>query len=294
MKIIKTPQGKTYVHIWRTGTAFETHKKLIYHQEWNNIKFSLLPYASTEFEKNCDIRKRISLPGNTFDAVYANHVLEHLKPQEAEDFIRELYRILKSNGLCRIVVPDLEAKCREYLSCLDECYGNPTEKNIQEYNWSVLDLIDQMVREQKGGLMLKTLKNGAVDWNQIKSTSGDVFNQWKPGFDKETNLGSDAAGRNKMTAKLRGKSLKQMFYAAYRTILLRSFKKDPRKTREANMWMYDKVSLKLLVESQGFIDYKLKGFHDSGIEHWNRYNFDQSVHGNYPLEPSLYIECMKP
>lgn len=294
MNLTKTPFKRTYLHIWRTGTAYETNKKLLYHQEWNNVKFSLLPFPSTRYVKVCDIRKPFSLPENTFDAVYANHVLEHLKPEEGAAFIDELYRILKSGGICRIVVPDLEAKCREYLDCLDEAFRDPSEKNTQKYRWSVLDLIDQMVRKERGGLMQDALKKGDVDWIQIKRTSGDVFDQWNPGSDEEINTSSDWKSRNKIKGKITGNSFREMFYAAYRKVLLRYFKNDPRKTREANMWMYDKISLRLLVENQGFVDYELKGFNDSNIEDWQRYNFDQSVQGIYPLEPSLYIECKKP
>ena len=178
MKLRKTPEGKTYLHVWRTGTAYESQNKMMYHNEWTNIKFSILPFPSTEYVLSYDIRRALPYADNTFDAVYTNHVLEHLTPEEGEFFASELFRVLKPGCICRVVVPDLESSCREYLKCLEEYASKPTEKNAQQYKWAVLDLVDQMTRDRSGGKMLEALKQGNFDAEQIKRTSGDVFNQF--------------------------------------------------------------------------------------------------------------------
>jgi len=41
------------------------------------------------------------------DAVYRSHLLEHLDKPIALGFIKENYRVLKSGGILRVVVPDL-------------------------------------------------------------------------------------------------------------------------------------------------------------------------------------------
>jgi predicted SAM-dependent methyltransferase len=44
----------------------------------------------------------------TVDFVYSSHLLEHLFQEDAEAFTRECHRVLKTGGVLRICVPDLE------------------------------------------------------------------------------------------------------------------------------------------------------------------------------------------
>jgi hypothetical protein len=63
----------------------------------------------------------------------------------------ELYRVLKSGGIARLVVPDLENITRTYLSILDGLLENNT--NTADYDWIMLELYDQVVRGEGGGDM---------------------------------------------------------------------------------------------------------------------------------------------
>lgn len=49
------------------------------------------------------------------DAVYASHLLEHLRYDYAQNLLRETYRVLGPGGAARFVVPDLMAVVLEYL-----------------------------------------------------------------------------------------------------------------------------------------------------------------------------------
>jgi predicted SAM-dependent methyltransferase len=283
VRITSTPNG-TYLHIWREGTAFETQKSLVYHQEWTNIKFALIPTAAGKGINVCDIRRPLSLPDTSFDAVYANHVLEHLTPEEGAKFTKEIYRVLKPSGVFRVVVPDLETTCIEYLKCLDEGWTATSKESLQRYHWSVLELIDQMVRNRSGGLHLELLKSGQFDVSYARYRAGDVFSEFFPPVPRALTLNE----------KILARSPKELLYELLRRIKLILVRGDPRKTAEANKWMYDRLSLKLLLEAQGFRQYAVKDFRQSDINNWNRYDFDRSNHGDYPLEPSLYVECRKP
>lgn len=55
-----------------------------------------------------DLAHGIPLFEGSADFVYSSHFLEHLKRTDAENLIRESYRVLKPGGRVRIVVPDLE------------------------------------------------------------------------------------------------------------------------------------------------------------------------------------------
>jgi hypothetical protein len=85
-----------------------------------------------------------------------------------------------------------------------------------------------------------------------------------------------------------------LLYELLRRLKLILIGGDPRRSGEANKWMYDRLSLKLLLEAQRFKQYSVKNFRDSEIKNWERYDFDRSNYGDYPLEPSVYIECRKP
>ncbi|MGH8546556.1 MAG: class I SAM-dependent methyltransferase, partial [Gammaproteobacteria bacterium] len=62
-----------------------------------------------------DLRNPLPFPDNRFSAVYSSHTLEHLYYDQAAALIRECYRVLKSGGICRVVVPDLAATIQRYL-----------------------------------------------------------------------------------------------------------------------------------------------------------------------------------
>ena len=69
---------------------------------------------------------------------------------------------------------------------------------------------------------------------------------------------------------------------------------DPRLTKEAGQWMYDRLSLRLLVESAGFEDVRQVDYVSSSIPGWSSYDFDRAHYGDYPFDPSVYIEGRKP
>ena len=49
------------------------------------------------------------------DIVYSSHLLGHLTLKSANQYLREAYRVLKPEGVLRIVVPDLYKICRNKL-----------------------------------------------------------------------------------------------------------------------------------------------------------------------------------
>lgn len=55
----------------------------------------------------------------TVDLVYSCHMFEHLRPQQTETFLKECHRVLKPNGVLRLVVPDLRKLVEVYLDTGD-------------------------------------------------------------------------------------------------------------------------------------------------------------------------------
>jgi hypothetical protein len=64
--------------------------------------------------------------------------------------------------------------------------------------------------------------------------------------------------------------------------------------KESVRWMYDRLSLRLLFEQAGFQDVRQMDHLSSSIAGWSVYDFDRSNNGDYPLDPSVYMEGRKP
>lgn len=69
--------------------------------------------------KNVDIQADLEYPlplkSETFDMVYSQFAMEHISWRKIPQFISEIYRILKLNGIVIIVTADLRAQCQYIL-----------------------------------------------------------------------------------------------------------------------------------------------------------------------------------
>jgi len=63
-----------------------------------------------------DIVKGLPFRSNTVDLLYCSHVLEHLSLGELRIALENAYAILKTGGVFRLVLPDLETKARNYIN----------------------------------------------------------------------------------------------------------------------------------------------------------------------------------
>src|SRR5674476_867863 len=88
-------------------------------QGWTNIDF----HSDDARVLRANLLSGFPFRDRYFDAVYSSHVLEHFTPAQADLLLQEAWRVLKPGGIVRIVVPDLEASCREYcrILALDDC-----------------------------------------------------------------------------------------------------------------------------------------------------------------------------
>ena len=66
------------------------------------------------FMLNHDLCNGIPAVDDSLDLVYHAHMLEHLSYTDGIQFLRECYRVLRSGGMMRILVPDLELWINAY------------------------------------------------------------------------------------------------------------------------------------------------------------------------------------
>lgn len=87
-------------------------------------------FGGPEVDYVYDASKPLPFKSNTFDLIYASHVLEHIPWYQTEEVLREWVRILKENGTLEIWVPDGLKICKALIKAeLDN--GNM----FKEDNW---------------------------------------------------------------------------------------------------------------------------------------------------------------
>jgi predicted SAM-dependent methyltransferase len=119
-----------------------------FHKDWTNLDFS----SNNENVISCNLLKGIPFGDNEFNVVYHSHLLEHFSKNQGENFMKECYRVLKPEGILRIAVPDLEQIVKEYLNILNRIDNNDLQAD-DDYNWIMLEIYDQAVRNNSGGMM---------------------------------------------------------------------------------------------------------------------------------------------
>lgn len=238
--------------------------------EWNNVDVLRAPGVVRH-----DLRRPLPYDANRFDAVYASHVLEHFDPDRGLALLVEMRRVASPGAPVRIVVPDLERICRDYLARLSEAVEASTPEARRRLAWMRIELLDQMVRTRSGGRMLAAIASGEVDPAEARARLGDELaavidagGQQRPG----------AVPRPRaMLAKVAANAL-----ARWRT---------PARTGELHRWMYDRVSLAEAMTAAGLRDVRQVAHDQSSIPAWERWALDTSRFGPGPRKPdSLYME----
>jgi predicted SAM-dependent methyltransferase len=265
-----------------------------YHEDWTNIDI----FSSSPKVIEHDIRKNLPYPNEYFDACYSSHVIEHMMKNEASNVINECYRVLKPDGIIRIVIPDLELIARAYLNSLEKVVSGE-EAAESDYDWMIIELLDQLVRSYSGGEMGDHLTSSYLldrDKNFIKNRIGaEAENYWVPKSQPKSLA-------NRFTVK----KLLWYFRKIKNTLLeflvlivggsqsRQSLREGLfRNSGEIHRWMYDRYSLKKLLESSGFTSVRICHAAESQIPNFNKYGLD--VSGESVRKPdSLFMEALKP
>jgi predicted SAM-dependent methyltransferase len=94
---------------------------------WCNVD---LARPGRRLDLRWDLRRALPFPDGVAEAIFSEHLLEHIPFQSALQLLVECHRVLRPGGVCRIGVPDLERYVRSYLGTdpiIDEVRpGSPT------------------------------------------------------------------------------------------------------------------------------------------------------------------------
>lgn len=258
-----------------------------YHKDWVNLDMN--PDCSDVVL--CNLLKGIPFPDEKFEVVYHSQVLEHFPKEKAFDFMKECHRVLKNNGIIRVVVPDLENIIDEYKIILNENIKNPSKEAEANYDWILLELYDQTVRNYSGGLMGKFLQQEKLINEQYVTDRIGYLGH------SGINITLPILHNSNKINQLILFSKKILGYAKRGIINVFLGEKNRlgkfRLGGEPHLWMYDKYSLSRLLKDVGFNDIKIKTVFESDIPNWNSYELELKDGLAYGTPNGLFIEAKK-
>jgi predicted SAM-dependent methyltransferase len=265
-----------------------------FHPTWVNVDFS----PSSPDVIACDLRRGLPFLDESFDAVYHSHLLEHLHPLEAKNLMKECLRVMKPNAVLRVVVPDLEDIAKNYLAALNQAELGLTEEAEANYDWIMLELYDQVVRNYRGGEMLKYLRQ-----EELKNQE---FVLSRSGLSAKLILDKNLESYHKTVWQKIKAQKPGWFFQQFRNVLAAIFVniiagKNARlafqeglfrNSGEIHRWMYDRFSLRRLLEKTGFEQVIVCSADQSRIPDFNSYNLDV-IDGQIRKPNSLFMEAIK-
>lgn len=235
--------------------------------EWTNVDSRSFPGVLVH-----DLMKPLPFPDEEFEVVYQSDVLEHLPKRYAPIFIKGCCRVLKTGGIMRVAVPDLESVTRDYLSCLEIFEEYPGMASEEEYDWIVTELIDQMTRRRSGGEMLNFWRKKPMPALEfvLERVGSEPLGTMQGNTPPVPDVGYPLPGET-----------------------------DPLElgrfmlSGEVHQWMYDGFSLNRLLLSNGFSRTYSASATSSVIPDFQKYGLDVEPDGRVRKPDSLFMEAVK-
>jgi predicted SAM-dependent methyltransferase len=255
---------------------------LRYHPDWVNIDF----HSDSETVKQHNILEGLPFDDNEIDVIYSSHFLEHLFPEDAERFLVECFRVLRKKGVLRVVVPDLENICREYIKEIDiNPYGFRRK-------WLIIELIDQIARNKSGGMLGDIYKN-----HSTLSEEDIEYIKTRVGKDLKTTMPNQYTKKRKITIQEFKRKFLYFYLVAVKHLIPKNIRKmvfNEASIGENHRWMYDFYELEMLLLKIGFSQMKKMAFNLSTIPDFNSFLLDINPDGTpYKGMSSLYVEAIK-
>lgn len=273
-----------------------------YHPDWINI--DMHPQGPDVVAH--DLTQGIPMADNSCDVVYHSNLLEHLRPPDACGLLKECFRVLRIGGTLRVAVPDLEGICRVYLSKLESALEGSISP-AADYEWIVIELLDQMVREKSGGTMLTYLErdplpNEAFIYSRVGEEGRNLVHTLHRSPSRPEDWGLSVwsilhrGGRvlTRSASRARRALVNRMTGFFLGTAGLHALEIGRfRLSGEVHQWMYDRHSLGQLMLETGFRSPTVVTARESRIPEWPTFNLDTLPDGTVIKPDSLFMEGIK-
>jgi len=256
---------------------------------WLNLDYTPASPAVTKV----NLLGRLPLGDAVADVLYSSHFLEHVPRRRVTGFLAECFRVLKPGGRIRLVLPDLEELCSEYMR--QRAAGEHAKADFV-----VLEMLDQCVRTESGGELddyYKSLsRGGAVDMiDYVSARAGENLSS----ISSRAPVSSWRRVLEALRQPTRIWERLERLYCRSLTLFLPSAFLEQNVSfagvGERHAWIYDFHTLSNLLEHAGFVSVWKMSCDHSEIEGFPLCPLDVTDSGQprKGLE-SMYIEARKP
>ena len=266
-----------------------------FHPAWTNVNFS----STGEDVIAHNLTQGIPFPDASFDVVYHSHLLEHFPKNAVDPFLKECYRVLRPQGVLRIVVPDLEQIARTYLIAVEKA-SSGSEEWAANYEWILLELFDQMVRTRRGGDMKSYLSREKIPNEEFILKRCGI--EAKKAIEVTRQKRQQSHHKSELREQIKH-LFKQidLFFTEGQEPILKPLSKIYnalrigyfRQSGEVHQWMYDRYSLSVLLEKCGLEDIVQRKATESYVPDWASFNLDTEPNGSVYKPDSLFMEGIK-
>jgi len=249
---------------------------------WVNLDW----YPHSKHVEKANLLGGLRFEDESFDVVYTSHFIEHI-PKEKVDFVLgECFRVLKPDGVIRVVVPDFEEIVREYIRNLDN-------GQFEKAEFNTIELLDQCVRSRSGGT-LAAWRSGS-DLSQefrdyVSSRTGYKY--------KSLNTQTHVREKSHLNIPKVTKTRLQWLYCRILTKIMPGWFVQNHinftNTGELHKWVYDEKTLSKHLISAGFKEVRRLSSNVSQIEKFPFVPLDLDENHNIRKgAESMFIEASK-
>ena len=248
---------------------------------WVNLDFT----SNSVHVQRANLLSKLAFEEGEFDGVYSSHFLEHIPYEKVPAFLLECFRVLKPGGMIRLVLPNFEEMCVEYLRQLKT-------GDYEKANFVVIEIIDQCVRQVSGGELGKLYSSLHND-NSKKELKQYICERTGADFTvKPVVVGGFSNLKNKYFNKARKYWIN--FLLSMLPLAFRQQNVTLTEVGESHKWLWDFYQIKSMLEKVGF----------SGVEmlSHNKTNFPDKTFSNLDINSeglprkgidSMFIEARK-
>ncbi|WP_341327603.1 methyltransferase domain-containing protein [Methylotuvimicrobium sp. KM2] len=259
-----------------------------YIKDWINFDYS----PNSKYVRKADLLKPLPVADSFADLVYSSNFIEHIPRNLVRSFLNECFRIIKSGGYLRLVLPDWEELCSTYLTL-----RRSDEQQQKRADFLMLEMLDQCVRTISGGELgayYQRLQAKPSEYDELIE-----FVQHLTGHKLRTvddTVPPKALHRSPFKRIL--SKLEQQYIRAVISLLPSAFRHQNiswTQIGEKHAWMYDFYTIGCLLSKAGFVDVQRMSATTSNISDFPFMPLDVNPDGS-PRKgaESMYIEAVKP
>tara|TARA_B100000959_G_C14793895_1_gene546756 strand:- start:12 stop:689 length:678 start_codon:yes stop_codon:yes gene_type:complete len=133
----------------------------------DDIRWGTVKEKNGALIMNYNINYDIPIKTNSIKYIYSSHMIEHLNFNDGIKFLEKCYKILKNDGIIRLVFPDLQLWVKNY-------YESNNEFFIQYYNHT-MSINELPELKTNGEIFMSQIYNWGHNWGYDYDSIKDIL-----------------------------------------------------------------------------------------------------------------------